>query len=250
MKLYCLLGAEKFQKVVFSVEKTKYWIIEKYFPEIIGWYERQCDKQFKKRISKENVEDEKALLNEFQNQKLAFRKELVYKQNRNYHYNPNYPTKFIEYLQINKRIHQRRMIKNIVALVGIAVISLLFGNLFPIVSIGLMVLEGIGLIINFECINLQNYNLCRFEDEKMKNLLTKLEEYKLNTNLEKLSEGMKPVSELITTQVEIPTIDQVVDNITNRTQAKQLLEYMKEQLSDLEKTKKQKIGHKSKQRRI
>ena len=51
--------------------------------------------------------DEKALLHEYQKQKLVFRKELVYKQNRNYHYDPNYPTRFIKYLEMNKKIHQR-----------------------------------------------------------------------------------------------------------------------------------------------
>ena len=93
------------------------------------------------------------------------------------------------------------------------------------------------MIINFECINLQNYNLCRFENTRMKSILAKVEEKKLNSNLQKLSEGMKPISEALTNQTEIPTIDQVIEQVTTRTQVKQLLEYMKEQLAYLEETK-------------
>lgn len=149
MRLYRALGAEQFQKVVFSLERLKYQVIEKCFPNIIPWYEKQCDRQFIKRIKKEKIEDHKLLLTQYQKEKLAFRREITYKQNRNYHYNPNYPTKFVKYLEMNKKIHQRGIIKNITILIGIGLISLIFSNPLPTVSIIIALLQGVSMIIKY-----------------------------------------------------------------------------------------------------
>lgn len=237
VQLYRALGAEQFQKAVFTLERVKYQVIEKCFPNIISWYEKQCDRQFIKKIKKEKIQDYSLVLTEYQKEKLAFRREIVYKQNRNYHYNPNYPTKFVKYLEMNKKIHQRGIKKNITVLMGVGIVSLILSNPLPIASIVVALLQVVSMIINFECINLQNYNLCRFENTRMENILTKIEEKKLNCNLQKLNEGMKPISEVLISQIEIPSIDQVIEQVTTRTQAKQLLEYMKEQLTYLEQTK-------------
>ena len=64
LKIYTLLGAEQFQKVVFILEKLKYQIIQKFFPNIKVYYEKQCDKQFLRRIRKQHIVDEKTLLRE------------------------------------------------------------------------------------------------------------------------------------------------------------------------------------------
>ena len=232
LKLYRLLGAEQFQKVVFNVERFKYKIIDNFFPNVIPWYETQYDKRYKKMISKGKIEKNK--IYEAQLEKLKFRKELAYKQNRNYHYNPNYPTKFINYLEMNKKIHKKGLIKNILALSGVGILNFIFNNPFPLLSLGFIAYETVCLIVNFECINLQNYNLCRFQTEKMQRFLKKEEEKKFNANVKKLSDGMNPVAEVINSQIELPSIDQVVDKIENRTQAKQLLEYAKEQLQNMQ----------------
>lgn len=230
LKRYRLFGAEYFQKVVFLIEKVKYKVIKKFFPNVIVWYEERCDKRYLKLIKKNHQEENISLLREYQKLKLAFRKEMVYEKNRNYHYDPNYPTKFIEYLETNKKIHISGLKKNIVALIGIGVFSLFFGPVFPTVGILMVIYEMIGLIINFECINLQNYNLCRFQNHKMQMLLEKVEEKRSNENLRQLAEGMKPVVKAMNKQVEIPTTDQVVDNINTREETTQLLGYLKEQL--------------------
>ena len=48
IKLYERLGAEKFQNVVFAVEKIKFKIIKKCFPNFLKFYDKQCDKQEKR----------------------------------------------------------------------------------------------------------------------------------------------------------------------------------------------------------
>ena len=230
LKWYRLFGAEQFQKVVFLVEKMKYKIIKKFFPNITNWYEKQCDKRYLKTLKKNHQEENLSLLYEYQKQKLEFRKEIVYEKNRNYHYNPNYPASFIKYLEMNKKIHISGLKKNIVSLIGIGIFSLFFGTFAPATCILITLYETIGLIINFECINLQNYNLCRFQNSKMQNKLAKIEEEKVNKNLNQLSEGMQPIMKTMKKQVEIPTVNQIVDNVTTREEITQLLNYLKEQL--------------------
>ncbi len=234
LKIYTLLGAEQFQKVVFILEKLKYQIIQKFFPNIKVYYEKQCDKQFLRRIRKQHIVDEKTLLREYQKQKLVFRKELVYKQNRNYHYDPNYPTRFIKYLEMNKKIHQRGMKKNIIIIVIIGITTFMLGNPFPVFSGICALAQVLSLVINFECVNLQNYNLCRFQNKRMYSCLKRLEDKKLESNLKNLQEGIVPVSQAINSQIQIPSIDEIVNNITTREQAVQLLEYVKEQYSYLQ----------------
>lgn len=234
LKLYKILGAEQFQNVVFIVEKLKYKVIDKFFPNINIWYEKKCDKKFLKIIKNNNIENKKGLLNMYQKSKLAFRKELVYKQNRNYHYDINHPTEFVKYLNINKRIHKKGIKKNIAVSTVICIFSLIIGNPFPVITNILLLSQLVMFIINFECINLQNYNLLRFENERTQNLLRKVEEKKLNSNLKKLDKCIEVVSETVNSKLEIPTVDDVVNRITTKEQAKQLLEYVKEQYLYLE----------------
>lgn len=247
MKLYYYLGAEWFQKVVFKVEDIKYKIIDKFFPNISNLYEKLCNKRYLNIINKNTKIDKDALLNKFQKEKLEFRKELANRKNRNYHYNPNYPTKFVGYLELNKKIHQRGIIKNVLIITSVVVLSIIFENSIPIISYSIISFELLSAFINFECINLQNYNLCRFKNEKMQNFLKKSEEHRLNANLKKLNDGIKPVSKSIKNQIELPTIDQVIDNVKTNNQKIQLLEYAKEQLLNMKKdeiNKQKQIGGK------
>lgn len=247
IKLYRALGAEKFQKVVFAVEKLKYKILRKFSPKIITWYEKQCNKQYNRQIKKNKSVDKQQLLEYYQQEKLLFRKEIVQGKNRNYHYDPNHPTEFIKYLELNKKIHKKGLINNIMFLVGLIATIPFLGSSYPILIGSLIILDFVSLIINFECINLQNYNLCRFKAQRIYNALQKQETRKLEQNLRKLSEGMKPVSKTINTNLGIPTMDQIIENITTKEQAKQLLEYAKEQL-EVSKTQENKLSNSKKKK--
>lgn len=244
-KIYQMLGAEQFQKVVFFVEDIRYKAIEKFFPNIKNWYEAACDKNYLE-VMKGSGKKKKKFLYDYQMMKLAFRKELVYRQNRNYHYNPNYPMQFIKYLEKNKRIHQIGFLKNLLFLVLLGVGFPALSSTFPIVYSTLVTVSVIGLVKDFQCINLQNYNLCRFQDERMKKRLGELEEIKKSENLIRLSNVIGPVSTIIESQIELPSISQIVQQVKTKEEKQQLISYAKWQLENLrevkEKPKQKKIG--------
>ena len=122
-KLYKKLGAEKFQKVVFKVEDIKFKIIKKCFPNFIKWYDKYCDFQKKRALKHAKTEEEqKEIIRNIKFAKMAMRKELNTGKNRNYHIDSKKPTEIIEYLNWNKDIHIKGLIKD-----GI-IIALLIGG--------------------------------------------------------------------------------------------------------------------------
>lgn len=233
LKIYRFFGAEQFQKVVFKVEEFKYLVMEKLFPNIGDWYEKQCNKKYTKLSKKQTPEENEKLLKYIQTQKMIFYKEKIYKQNRNYHYDPNHPTNFITYLETNKQIHMRSAIRDLIVLAGIETFSLIIGSM-PLICAIIGVLNLVNLCIDLQCINLQNYNICRFESEKMKKALEKMEQKTIDSNIKKYGECIKPVSNAVWKQIELPTVDEVVEQITTREQAIQLLNYAKQQLTHIE----------------
>ena len=110
----------------------------------------------------------------------------------------------------------------------------------------LVTISLIGVIKDFQCINLQNYNLCRFEDEKMKKRLAKLEEMKQRENYIRLSKVVEPVSTVIENQIELPSIEEVVEKVQTEEAKQQLISYAKWQLERIREAeavqKQKKIG--------
>ena len=99
IKLYEKLGAEKFQKIVFAVERAKFKIIKKCFPNFLKFYDKQCDKEEEKLLKKAKTEEEKKEIRKnIKFSKMAVRKELNQEKNRNYHMDPNRPTEIYKYL--------------------------------------------------------------------------------------------------------------------------------------------------------
>lgn len=238
-KIYRMLGAEQFQKVVFLIEDIRYWAIDRFFPNMKDWYEAACDKNYSEAMKHPSKKKKQKSLYDYQMMKLAFRKELAYKQNRNYHYNPNHPMKFIEYLEKNKRIHQIGFLKNFGFLILLGVCFPVLSNIFPMIYPILMMVFMIGLVKDFECINLQNYNLCRFQEERMKKRLEELEEIRQSENQILLSKVIEPVSAIIENQIELPNIHQIVQQVKTEEEKQQLISYAKRQLENLRKMKEQ-----------
>ncbi len=244
MKIYRFLGADYFQKLVFKVEKIKYKILDKYSLEVIKWYESMCDQEYEKSKDDNKTEDR---LYDYQLKKLALRKEIAHKQNRNYHYNPNYPTKFVKHIRKNREIHIRGLIVDIIEMIVLIITFPIIVEISPILLGILLTIVALEFIKDFECINLQNYNLCRFENEKMKRKLEQLEKSKLQENLKNLSEGSKVVANILKQSLEVPTIDEVVEQVTTKKEQEQLVSYAKEHLDYLrenkqEKNKQKKLG--------
>lgn len=239
IKIYTLLGAEIFQKVVFKVEKIKYIVLDKLFPNSYEHIERLSDKTYHNQQKKKHYEDP-LTKREYILQKLKYRKELVTSQNRNYHYNPESPTECIGYLRKNKSIHVNGIKCNLVFLLIIFLASNLLTSIPSIYIIGGYLLELFSLFINFECINLQNYNLERLENERTLNLLKKKEEIKIKSDLKNYRECSKVVSSRIMQSTTVPTVSEITEYIKTKEQADELRIMASKRLSYLEKNKEEK----------
>lgn len=187
------LGAEKMQKVVFKVEEIKYKIIKKFFPNYIERYNRMCNKEKNKELKKATTQKEREKINKKYNYaKMAMQKEFYLEKNRNYHMDLEKPTEIIAGLKWNKSIHIENLKGNLVTisvLVGLGILGYSW-------TIPFIIIEVLDAAVNFECINLQDYNLCRFKI--MEEQLQKREQ----RNFEKHVEEFGDVDEIIETAMK------------------------------------------------
>ena len=235
IKLYKNLGAEDFQKVVFAVERIKFKVLKKICPNFLKHYEKYCDKSRKKQLRKAHTEEEVRSINKYINFLiLETRREYNNEQNRNYHMNPNDSEDILKYLNWNKSVHKEGLIKDLV--------------LIPIVATGavlvtpwltpLLAYEIISAFINFECINIQNYNICRYKlvEDKIK----QREERKVKKHIEEYGDVARVVSEKLETSEKLPSMSEIIDSFTTKEQADKFKEIIKKELqvrnSDKEKT--------------
>lgn len=231
MRVCELLGARQFQKIVFILERLKYQIIEKYFPNIREWYDKYNERSLVRNLSKCNEIERKRIIDEYRFAKLLFRKELIYKQNQNYHIDLENPTNFSKYLEFNKNIHIEGLKSNILFVMGIIIFKVVINN--PIIDI-ILIYNIISMIINFECINLQNYNLCRLENNQMKMLLEKREKKIKTDKIKRYGDGLKVIGKTFQEVDDIPKIGDVLGNVKTNEEKQQLLLYLKRQLECLE----------------
>lgn len=222
IKLYRSLGAEKFQKVVFGVEKLKFKIIKKLFPNFIKYFDKYINWKRNKKLKKAKTEKErKEIIRKYQFSKMAMRKELNQEKNRNYHIDPNRPTEIYRYLEWNKQVHKNGIIKNSI-LIPIFIAGIILG-FTP--AIPLLVLELLSTAINFECINIQNYNMCRFK--KSEKALVKKEEKQIESNIETYGEAAEVIHKSLEETEDLPTFDEIINNITDIEQLRQMRELIK-----------------------
>ena len=220
------LGADKFQKVVFKVEGLKYKVLKKCFPNFIERYDKSCDKKRDKALKKVTTEEErKKIVNYYRQQKLIMRKEMNREQNRNYHLDPNKPTEILHYLNWNKKVHKKGMIKNAVLIPVLGVASGL--GFWP--AIPLLAMEVGSLFINFQCVNIQNCNIYRFKQKE--ETMKKLEERRTTRNIKQYKDAASVVSKAMNKTDDIPTMSDIIDGIETPEQAKQLKELIQNTLA-------------------
>ena len=152
------LGAEQFQKLVFLVEKIKFKALKKLVPNYLTYFDKHVDKITKKKLAYANSEEERqAIIYRAKMSKMQERREFYQEENRNYHMRRENPTQIIKYLEKNKEIHINGIIRN-AFFAGLMIPGVIFGSEL---ALAFLIIEAIGAVINFECINLQNYNICR-----------------------------------------------------------------------------------------
>lgn len=216
IKLCEKLGAKQFQSIVFKVEDIKWKVIKKLFPNYLKFVDKIIDKKANKRLKKAKTEASKENIKLIAKiEKMKSRKEYNRKENINYHIS-SCPTNFLYYLNWNKNIHERGIIKDIV-LLPISALALTSGTAF---AIPLAIYNISSLFINFQCINLQNYNIARIN--LIKNKLENQEKKKIENDIAKYGEAINLVSSTIKEKEKLPTLEDIVNSIKTKEQAEQL----------------------------
>lgn len=220
-KLYEKLGAVWFQKVVFKVEDLKFKFIDKFCPNIGDWYNKQCDKKAEKLIAKVSDEEKKKDIRfKYNFRKMAFNRELVEKKNRNYHMNLENASSFYKYLLHNKKVHVNGMKFNAVIIsTSIALLPILNGFWFGFVA-SLLAYNVFALGVNFQCVNLQNYNICRFDEKR--EVLEKIEQRKKASDAKNYGVVGAKIYKKLESSVTIPKKEEVLKEMTTIEELEQL----------------------------
>lgn len=230
LKIYELLGANFFQKIVLKVEKIKFIIIDKFFHNSQQSYEKYCDIKCRRDCRKASNDQEKQIIiNNYKLEKLKYRKELVTKKNRNYHLDLNKPEETLAYLNLNKKIHIKGLKKDIGLIIGALLLLLVPNKIIFSIAISSIILNSIFLLIDFQCVNLQNYNIKRLEINKHR--LEKIANKRQERNIKKYGKAANVIATELAKNDTIPTPNEIVSNANNLEELKQmkslLLTYIK-----------------------
>lgn len=219
MKRAEALGAKQFRKCALALEKIKFKVL-KLIPKYIEKYEKYCDKQQKKLLAKAKTEQEKEEIKaRFKVAKMRNRKEYYSEQNRNYHIDSSNPTEILNYLNWNRDVHVKGLKSNAVIIPGL-ILALIFNAPFQPLILSFLIYELIGAAVNFECINLQDYNIARVE--KIKDKLEKSEKRRLEKKEKELGEAAKVIVDTVKEKEQLPSIDEIIDNVKTPEQLEQM----------------------------
>jgi len=195
------LGAKRFQKLVYKVENIKFYLLKNQLSFLIPLIEKQLKKSKNKAINNTNDPIKQDIIEEkYKKELILFRKELNLGKNRNYHFDMDYSKNFKEYLLWNRSVHIKGIIKNIIVLLASIPIFILTSGIIQDITIIITIINALSFIINFECVNLQNYHLIRYtrieeklEQRKNTEILEKNKKYSnainaINTQIKKSNE--------------------------------------------------------------
>lgn len=211
-KIYEKLGASWFQDVVFNVEKLKFAFIDRFCPNIGTLVDKYCNYNMQKKLKKCNDEEQRnAIIFDYNCRKLSFKREMVEKKNKNYHIDYNNASDFYKYLVWNKNVHMKGLFKDIIC-VSMCLALFNFLNGFWLgVSWFCFIYNIISLGVDFQCVNLQNYNMCRFKEKE--SVLTKLEMRKRKKDIEKYSNVSVKVYDKLSKEINLPDDRELVNSL-------------------------------------
>lgn len=246
LELYEKLGARKFQRIVFKVERLKYKLLKPWSNKVISFLDKRIDKKLDKILKRRdskffsmlqrfnfskkfllkrkeklfyNLEEEE-LRRVFNSDKLRNRIEFNNEENRNYHLNILNVNETIIYLNINKDIHRIGIIYNafwsLLAVSGMC----LFSGVFVPIGVITLLYQGVSSVINFECINLQNYNILRLENRVER--LEKIRNKRMEKRINDYGEAAKVVAPLLGKSKDLPKVNDILECLTTSEQLEQM----------------------------
>lgn len=240
-----LMGAKIFRKGAFKLEEIKFKVVDKFFPNTLEKYEKNLRKSLEKSLcNAKNDEERQVMIRNYQNKILTARKEFNDKRNRNYHIRMDNPNEFVNHLKNNKKIHVKGLIRNGIAYVGIVPLIIFGSSVLVLAGYLALVYNIISTFINFQCINLQNYNLKRFEESRER--LDEIRKKRQIRDLKKYGEISKVVSKEFDKTEAIPSIEDVVSNITTKEQLEQMRNLLKVYYPNVDQNNEQKANSKVK----
>lgn len=183
--------------MVFKIEKLKYRFEHRFMPNSQIKYEKRLKREYEKKKIKCKTDKEREELRALFLTRLAnSRKGWENSQNQNYHV-MDFEQDFSIYLNWNKDIHKKEMVKNIIG-IGLCV-PFLFTSLDILVLISIICnLTSLG--INFECVNLQNYNLIRYG--KIKDKMLNHNKKKRDDIISKYNLGIKTLDKAMKMEID------------------------------------------------
>ncbi len=227
IKLHKALGAEEFQKVVFKVEQIKFKVLKKVCPNFIKYFDKYCDRYRNKLLRKATSDKDVKEVNRYINfLKMDMRREFNSEQNRNYHMKKEASTDIYKYLVWNKDVHKSSLVKDLV-LIPITTAGSIF--ITPWLT-PLLAYEMLSAFINFECINIQNYNICRYKliEDKLK----EREERKIQASIEEYGDVAEILDKKIETSDKLPSMNEIIDSLETKEQAEKLRKIIIQQLQE------------------
>lgn len=189
-------------------------------PKLLKFY----DEYFKMDNSLKGLEPEEQIrkleeMNKFS--KMYMRKEFYREKNRNYHMDSKKPTEIYKYLEWNKKVHVKGITMDAVIipiLVGATILGVPY-------ALPLLLVESLSAGINFECINIQNYNMCRFKIAEK--ALKKQEERITAETIKNHGEASKVIYKSVSQNENLPSFSQIIENVNNIDQLRQMRELIK-----------------------
>ena len=221
IKLCEKFGAKRFQKVVFGVEKAKFKVLKTIAPNFIEYYDKYCDWKKKKALKRAKTQEEKdMIIQRAQFEKMAMRKDFHQEKDRNYHMDSKKPTEIYQYLEWNKGVHKKGMIKNAILLP-----IFIGGSIMGVPgALPLAIFELLSAGINFECINIQNYNIGRYKI--MEETMKKREARTVKKDIEEFGQDYEVIYSTMKKKEDLPSWDEILQGIRNPEQLKQFREML------------------------
>ena len=213
------LGADRFKKIVHIAEKLKFKVLKNVFPHYIENYDKRIDKELSRAMKKtHSKEEQEALLRLAKRDKMLIRKENNTEENRNYHIDKNNPEAIIDYLKWNKNVHVKGLIINALTATSIIAISTQLPAILPLIA-----LEAADAFLNFQCINIQNCNIYRYEKNKDK--IQKMSQAKMKHNIERYGKFAKIVDkELNENNYNLPKPKEITSKIQTKEELLQAMD--------------------------
>ena len=233
------LGAKRFRPLVKKAEELKFKLLKDIFPALPEKYENHLKRKRDKELRKAKDEAERRkIIENYHKLLIEWKKEIQREKNRNYHMDENSPTEIINYVEWNKKVHIKGLITDAAVITGAAILigakptlaevfmqqapsiyDFITTYLTPVAFVT-VALELISAFINFQCINLQNSHIYRFQI--VQDRLQKEEQRKRQQLLGKYGALACVYERCLSNSPELPSIQDLIKNCQTLEELQQL----------------------------